>query len=75
MSHLISNVNFEQATLQQVIEKAEDACHPVFDLVHLTLDSGNELILVAATAPNLDSVGMILDGVRDLQNYQLQEAD
>ncbi len=75
MSHLISNVNFEQTTLQQVIEKAEGACHPVFDVVHLTLDSGNELILVAATAPNLDPVGMILDGVRDLQKYQMQETD
>lgn len=74
MSHLISNVNFEQTTLQQVIEKAEGTCHPEFDLVHLTLDSGNELILVAVTAPNLDSVGMILEGVRDLQNNRMQEA-
>lgn len=75
MSPLIRNVNFEQTTLQQVIEKAEGICDPVFDVVHLTLDSGNELILVAAIAPNLDPVGMILDGVRDLQKLQMQETD
>lgn len=74
-SPLISNVNFEQTTLQQVIEKAEDVCRQVFDFVHLSLDSGNELILLAAAGQNLDSIGMILKGLRDLHNSQMQEAD
>lgn len=63
---LISHCNFEQTTLAQVIQKAEDEAVSTFDLVHLSLESGTELILVAIAASNLDSVGMILDGARSL---------
>ncbi|MDH0894392.1 MULTISPECIES: hypothetical protein [unclassified Pseudomonas] len=63
---LISQCNFEQTTLAQVIQKAEDEAANAFDLVHLSLDSGRELILVAISGDELDSVGMILEGVRCL---------
>jgi hypothetical protein len=65
---LINGCNFEQTTLQKLVEAAEQAKTDEFDLVHLSLDSGKELILLAIVGENLDSVGMILDGVRDLQN-------
>lgn len=65
--NLLSHANFEHTTLQHVIEKAEGSSKQVFDLVHLSLDSGQELILLAVAGPNLDAVGMILEGVRNLQ--------
>ncbi|OLU25463.1 hypothetical protein BVH03_17560 [Pseudomonas sp. PA15(2017)] len=64
---LISRSNFEQTTIQQLVDSAERVSTDVFDLVHLSLDSGRELILLAVAGENLDSVGMILDGVRDLR--------
>lgn len=64
---LISNVNFDQTTLKQLVETAEELSVDDFDLVHLTLLSGREMILLAVTGENLDSVGMILDGVRELR--------
>jgi len=65
--NLLSHANFEKTTLQHVIEKAEGSSKQVFDLVHLSLDSGQELILLAVAGPDLDAVGMILEGVRSLQ--------
>lgn len=67
---LISGCNFDQTTLNEVVEAAENTSSDVFDLVHLTLESGRELILLAVAGENLDSIGMILDGVRDLQNVR-----
>ncbi|MFN3769165.1 MAG: hypothetical protein ACK4TD_12390 [Ectopseudomonas guguanensis] len=64
---LISNVNFDQTTLKQLVDTAEELSVDDFDLVHLTLLSGREMILLAVTGENLDSVGMILDGVRELR--------
>ncbi len=64
---LISNVNFDQTTLKQLVDTAEELSVDDFDLVHLTLLCGREMILLAVTGENLDSVGMILDGVRELR--------
>ena len=64
---LISSCDFAQTTLKQLVDNAERSTIDVFDLVHLTLDSGRELILLAVAGDNLDSVGMILDGIRDLR--------
>ncbi len=63
---LISQCNFEQTTLAQVVQQAEDETADTFDLVHLSLDSGRELILVAISGDELDSVSMVLEGVRNL---------
>ncbi|MHB0818518.1 hypothetical protein ACYCFK_09580 [Stutzerimonas stutzeri] len=64
---LISKCDLEQTTVQQLIDTAEQTDSDVFDLVHLTLESGRELILLAVVGDNLDSIGMILDGVRSLR--------
>lgn len=64
---LISNANFDQTTLKQLIDTAESMDADVYDFVHLTLKSGREMVLVAVTGDDLDSVGMILDGVRELR--------
>ncbi|MGP0172729.1 hypothetical protein ACSVIJ_12685 [Pseudomonas sp. NCHU5208] len=64
---LISNSDFNQTTLKQLVDTAEAMKADAYDLVHLTLESGREMILLAVTGENLDSVGMILDGVRELR--------
>ncbi len=64
---LISNSDFNQTTLKQLVDTAEGMNADAYDLVHLTLESGREMILLAVTGENLDSVGMILDGVRELR--------
>lgn len=64
---LISNSDFDTTTLKQLVDSAEGMSRDTYDLVHLTLESGREMILLAVTGENLDSVGMILDGVRELR--------
>lgn len=64
---LISNSDFETTTLKKLVDSAEAMNADTYDLVHLTFNSGREMILLAVTGENLDAVGMILDGVRELR--------
>lgn len=57
----------ETTTLLQVIQDAEHSMHDHFDVMHLSLDNCRELILVAITGDNLDSMGQILEGLRDIR--------
>jgi hypothetical protein len=64
---LLHEKDTETTTLLQVIQEAEASAADQFELIHLSLDSGRDLILVAITGDNLDSLGRILEGLRDLR--------
>ena len=64
---LLHEKDTETTTLLQVIQSAEASAADQFELIHLSLDSGRDLILVAITGDNLNSLGRILEGLRDLR--------
>ncbi|MDH1281013.1 hypothetical protein N5C56_09900 [Pseudomonas chengduensis] len=67
---LLNGKDTETTTLLHVIQAAEASQSNHFDLIHLELDSGRELILVAVLADNLGATGRILEGLQDLQSAQ-----
>lgn len=67
---LLHEKNIETTTVRQIILDAEDGINDQFDLIHISLDSGRDLILVAITGDNLDSMGRILEGLRDIREVQ-----
>jgi len=64
---IITDCDYEQTTILDLIKNAEDQHADSFDVVHLSLDSGRELILVAISAEYLDPVAKVLDGLREMQ--------
>lgn len=67
---LIQGKDTETTTLLQVIQAAEASQSNHFDLIHLELDSGRELILAAVLADDLEATGRILEGLQVLQSAQ-----
>ncbi|WP_312481079.1 hypothetical protein [Stutzerimonas nitrititolerans] len=61
---LLNDCDYETTTLLNVIQKAEQSDENTYDMVHLTLDSGRELILLAVTAEQLDPMADLLESVR-----------
>lgn len=64
---LLHDIDYEQTTLLQLIQQAEQNHQDSFDLVRLSLDSGRELILLAVTAESLDGLGMVLEGLQEMR--------
>lgn len=64
---LLHDIDYEQTTLLQIIQQAEENHTDTFDLVRLSLDSGRELILLAVTAESLDNMGKLLEGLQEIQ--------
>lgn len=64
---LLHGKDTETTTLLHVIQAAEATESNHFDLIRLELDSGRELILVAALADDLDATGRILEALQDMQ--------
>lgn len=64
---LLHDVDYEQTTLLQLIQQAEENHRDTFDLVRLSLDSGRELIFLAVTSDNLDGMGKLLEGLQEMR--------
>lgn len=64
---LLTDCDYERTTVLELIQAAENTTADSFDLVHLTLDSGRELILAAITAECLDPMAAVLEGLRELK--------
>lgn len=64
---LLHDIDYEQTTLLQLIQEAEQNHQDSFDLVRLSLDSGRELILLAVTAESLDGLGKLLEGLQEMR--------
>lgn len=67
---LLHEKDTETTTLLAIIQEAEASSSDQFDLIHLGLDSGRDLILVAITGDNLDPMARILEGLRDVREEQ-----
>lgn len=64
---LLHDIDYEQITLLQLIQQAEQNHADTFDLVRLSLDSGRELIFLAVSADSLDGLGMMLEGLQQMR--------
>jgi len=64
---LLNDCDYETTTLLNVIQRAEELGGDTYDMVHLTLDSGRELILLAVTAEQLDPMADLLESVRAMR--------
>lgn len=64
---LLHEKDTETTTLLTIIQEAEASSSDQFDLIHLGLDSGRDLILVAILGEDLDATCRILEGLRDLR--------
>jgi hypothetical protein len=64
---LLHDIDYEQTTLLQLIQHAEENHADTFDLVRLSLDSGRELIFLAVTADSLDGMGKLLEGLQEMR--------
>lgn len=64
---LLHDIDYEQTTLLQLIQQAEQSSADTFELVQLTLDSGRELILLAISGENLDAMGKVLEGLQEMR--------
>ncbi|MNG16834.1 hypothetical protein D3C84_1007770 [compost metagenome] len=56
-----------QRSLSEVIQEAEDLHRDEFDMVHVSLNNGRELILVAIVADYLDPMAKVLEAIRELR--------
>ncbi|MCP8465219.1 hypothetical protein NK553_14805 [Pseudomonas sp. ZM23] len=63
---LLDDMNLDKS-VRQMIDEAEQLDADCFDVMHLTLDNGNELVVVAITGEYLDPVVTVLEAVRDLR--------
>lgn len=50
-----------------MIDEAEQLTADSFDVMHLTLNNGNELVMVAITGEYLDPVAKVLEAIRELR--------
>ncbi|HLD65440.1 MAG TPA: hypothetical protein VJA19_05300 [Pseudomonas sp.] len=64
---LLHDIDYEQTTLLQLIQQAEQSHKDTFDLVRLSLDSGRDMIFLAVSADNLDGLGMVLEGLQEMR--------
>ncbi len=64
---LLTDCNPGTTTVLQIIQNAEAHQTDCFDVMHLSLDSGRDLILVAITAEYLDPVAKLLEGLREMR--------
>lgn len=64
---LLIDCDFERTTLLQLIQQAEKAADDAFDMVHLSLDSGRDLILVAISGESLDAMATVMEGLREMR--------
>lgn len=63
---LLDDMNLDKS-VRQMIDEAEQLDNDCFDVMHLTLDNGKELVMVAITGEYLDPVAKVLEAVRDLR--------
>ncbi|MCY1308448.1 hypothetical protein D9M68_419140 [compost metagenome] len=56
-----------QRSLSEVIQEAEDLHRDEFDMVHVSLNNGRELILVAIVADYLDPMAKVLEAIREMR--------
>ena len=64
---LLHDIDYEQTTLLQLIQQAEQNHNDTFELVRLSLDSGRDMIFLAVSADNLDGLGMVLEGLQEMR--------
>lgn len=64
---LLHDIDYEQTTLLQLIQQAEESHEDRFDLVQLSLDSGRDLILLAVSGDNLDAMSKVLEGLQEMR--------
>ncbi|MNO05726.1 hypothetical protein D3C81_2272280 [compost metagenome] len=50
-----------------MIQEAEDLHRDEFDMVHVSLNNGRELILVAIVADYLDPMAKVLEAIREMR--------
>lgn len=64
---LLHDIDYEQTTVQQLIQQAEQSDADTFEIEYLTLDSGRDLILLAVTGENLDTLCRVLEGLQEMR--------
>jgi len=63
---LLDDMNLDKS-VRQMIDEAEQLAADAFDVMHLTLDNGNELVVVAITGEYLDPVAKVLEALREMR--------
>ncbi|AMO73822.1 hypothetical protein [Pseudomonas citronellolis] len=63
---LLDDMNLDK-NVRQIIDEAEQLDADCFDVMHLQLDNGKELVMVAITGEYLDPVAKVLESIRDLR--------
>lgn len=56
-----------QRSVRDLIHDAEDLHCDEFDMIHVSLENGRELLLVAIVADYLDPVAKLLEAIRELR--------
>ncbi|OWJ91080.1 hypothetical protein B6S59_25235 [Pseudomonas sp. A46] len=56
-----------QRSVRDLIQDAEDLHRDEFDMIHVSLENGRELLLVAIVADYLDPVAKVLEAIRELR--------
>ncbi|EMO3657052.1 TPA: hypothetical protein ACUL4Z_000797 [Pseudomonas aeruginosa] len=67
---LLHGKDTETTTLLGVIQAAEASEQNAFEVIRLELDSGREMILLAAVGDDLDATGRVLEALQDLQEVR-----
>ncbi len=63
---LLDEMNLDKS-VRQMIDEAEQLTADSFDVMHLTLNNGNDLVVVAITGEYLDPVAKVLEAIRELR--------
>lgn len=63
---LLDDMNLDK-NVRQIIDEAELLDADCFDVMHLQLENGKELVMVAITGEYLDPVAKVLESIRDLR--------
>lgn len=63
---LLDDMNLDKS-VRQMIDEAEQLTADSFDVLHLTLNNGNDLVVVAITGEYLDPVAKVLEAIRELR--------
>ncbi len=71
------NLRDHAETFAELIEAAEQSSDEVFEVLHLSLESERELLLVLIVGDNLDGEAAVLEGIRmmSLERRRLKEAN
>lgn len=56
-----------QRSVRDLIQDAEELRQDEFDMIHVSLENGRELLLVAIVADYLDPVAKVLEAIRELR--------